>query len=129
MQKSIEDEIYKQIYNFHRLVKVKEDAERQERADINTDSSKKNKLREPLDISEKVLVLAARLKKKNVLWFLYKSATQNKWLLNKDKIFIIIKRILYDNYHYYWISKEGEEKIKNRRYIRQELFALNNHFM
>ena len=49
------------------------------------------KLREPLDIGEKVLVLAERLKKKYAPGKLYKSTTQNKTLFNKNKIFIIKK--------------------------------------
>ena len=66
-KKSIEHENYREIYDFHRLLKVKEDIERRERANIKIDCRKMNKLREPLDIGKKVLVLAERLKRK-MLW-------------------------------------------------------------
>ena len=42
-KKSIEDENYKEMYDFHRLIKVKEDAERRE--NIKIGNRKKNKLR------------------------------------------------------------------------------------
>ena len=60
------------------MLKVKEDIDRREKANIKIVNRKKNKLRELLDIGEKVLVLAKRLKKKDVPGFLYKSTTQNK---------------------------------------------------
>ena len=55
---------FKEIYNFHRLNKVKGDLERRERLGINSDDRKNNKLRETLNTREKVLVSAERLKKK-----------------------------------------------------------------
>ena len=103
--------------------------ERREWADINEGKRKNNKLREPINTGEKVLVLSERLKKKDALGFLYKSATLNKPFFQKAQIFVIRKRVSYDNYYYYWIYKEGEDKMDNRRYIQQDLFALNNHFM
>ena len=44
-------------------------------------------------IGEKVLVLAERIKKKDAPGKLYKPATQNKSFINKDKIFIVKKRV------------------------------------
>ena len=46
--------------------------------DFHSDKRKKNKLREPLNIGENVLVFAERLKKKYALGSLFKSTTQNK---------------------------------------------------
>ena len=66
--------------------------ERRKRADINADSRKKNKLREPLDIGKNILVLAERLRKKDAPGFLHKSTTQNKLFLNKDQIFILYEK-------------------------------------
>ena len=30
--------------------------------------------------------------------------------------------------NYYWISKEAEDKIINKRLLRQELYAINDQF-
>ena len=110
-KKSIQDENYKEIYDFHRLLKVKEYIERREKANIKIDNKKKNILRQPIDIDEKVLVLAERLKKKDPPGFLYESTTQSKPFFNNNhQIFVIRKRVPIDNSYYYWVSKEGEEK-------------------
>ena len=91
--------------------------------------SYKRKTRDPLKIEEKVLVLSERLKKKNVPGKLYKASTQNKTFYNKDKVFIIRKRLKsLDNVWYYWIS-EANKKIIGSRFIRQELFALKEQWM
>ena len=50
-------------------------------------------LREPLMIGEKVLIFSERIKKKDMPGKLYKSTTQNKGFFNKDKIFIVKKRV------------------------------------
>ena len=54
---------------------------------------------------------------------------QKKPFFNKNQIFIIKKRAQNDDSYYYWVLKEGEDKIDNKRDIRQELFALNNRFI
>ena len=72
-KKGIEHENYREIYDFRRLLMVKEDIERRERANIKIDRRKMNKLREPLDIGKKVLVLPERLKNKDALDFYTKS--------------------------------------------------------
>ena len=84
-KKSIEHENYREIYDFHRLLKVKEDIERRERANIKTDRRKMNKLREPLDIDKKVLVLSERLKKKDALDFYTKSQHRTEYFKIKIK--------------------------------------------
>ena len=60
------DEKFREIYDFHRLVGVRKFAERYERSDIKSDRRFHKKLRSPLEIGEKVLVLAERLKKKKM---------------------------------------------------------------
>ena len=47
------------------------------------DKRKRRKLREPLDIGEKVLLIAERFKKKDASGVLYKGSTKNKSLFNK----------------------------------------------
>ena len=63
-KKSPSDNIFWEIYDFHRIVKVSKDAARYKRNDIRLDKKSRKKLRSPLLIGEKVLVLAERLKKK-----------------------------------------------------------------
>ena len=100
---------------------------RQERYDTKKDVQKPKKLRDPLNVGEKVLVLAERLKKKDAPGRLYKSTTQNKTFLNKNKIYVIKKRVkTTSNDWYYWVSEENSEITNKFRYLRQELYALND---
>ena len=81
-----------------------------------------------MNIGEKVLVLAERLKKKDAPGKLYKNTTENKPFSNRDRIFTIDKNVrLNDGAYLYWL-KEGELKVKGR-FLRQELFALNEQFI
>ena len=82
---------FQEVYDFHRLIKDKEDRDRGERLDSKIDRYKK-RLRGPLEIGEKVLVLVERLRKKDARGRLYKSTTENKTLFKRDKIFKIRER-------------------------------------
>ena len=53
-----------EVYDFDRVIKVKENRDRFERFDAEVDRHKK-RLKEPLTIDKKVLVLANRLRKKD----------------------------------------------------------------
>ena len=110
-KKSIESEIFKEVYDFHRLKKVNKDAERYERYDISYDKKTRKKLRDPLEIGEKVLVLAERIRKKDAPGKLYKSTTENISFFNREKIFIIRKVLLKENTFFYWISEEDSQKL------------------
>ena len=68
-EKTLNNENFCKIYDFHRLVKVQKLDERFRR-----------KLRSPLEIGEKVLVLVEKLKKKNASGTLYKITTENMLL-------------------------------------------------
>ena len=57
-------------------MKVKENRNRVERFDTKVDRREK-RLRDPLEIGEKVLALAKRLRKKDASGRLYKSTTEN----------------------------------------------------
>ena len=46
----------------------------------------------PLEIGQKVLVLAERFRKKGTPGKLYKSTTENKSFFNRDRTFIISER-------------------------------------
>ena len=61
---------------------------------------------------------------------LYKNTTENISFLNCEQVFIVRKIVKISNttnYHYL-ISKEGENKLIHKRFLRQELFALNDQF-
>ena len=103
-KRSLEDDNFREKYDFYRLAKVGKHHARQLRYNKTKDEKNPRKLREPLNIGEKVLVLAERLKKKDAPGKLYKSSTQNKTFFNKDKIFIITKKVqATSNDWYYWL--------------------------
>ena len=127
-QKSLKSVNFKDEYDFHRLNKVGKEIDRQNRYNKKKDDNNPRKLRDPLQIGEKVLVLSERLKKKDAPGRLFKPTTQNKSYFN-NKIFIIKKRIqIPSNEWYYWIAEENSNKINSFRYVRQELYALDEQW-
>ena len=111
-----QDENFCRIYDFYRLVKVQKYTETYKHMDIRQENRKHKKLREPLVVGEKVFVLAERLKKKDVPCVFYKSTTENKPFFNRDEIFFI-RRIAFN------------VEIINKRFLRQDLFALKEQFI
>ena len=90
---------------------------------------KKDKLREPLELDEKVLVLAERLRKTDTPKNIYKSQQQMFVFLVEKKIIIKKRLKVSDNplIYYYWIAPEDDvEKIKKEGFIRQELFVIHD---
>ena len=128
-KKSLEDGNFREKFDFYRIDKVSKHSKRIIRYMVKKDENKR-KLREPLNIGEKVLVLSERLKKKDAPGKLYKATTQNKSFFDKNKIFIVKKRIktLNDGW-YYWLAEEKSNKINKFRFVRQELYALNEQWM
>ena len=88
----------------------------------------RKKLRSPLTVGEKVLVLAQRLRKKDAPGNLYKSTAENISFFNREEIFIVRKVLSKEDSYNYWISKTADSEIINKRFLRQELFALKNQF-
>ena len=127
-KKALSDNIFQEIYDFHKIVKVSKDAARYKRNDIRLDKKSRKKLRSPLLIGEKVLVLAERLKKKDAPGTLYKSTTENIPFFNRNEIFTVRKVLSIEDSYNYWISKTSDDKIIDKRFLRQELFALKNQF-
>ena len=127
-KKTLADNVFKEVYDFYRLVKVSKAANRYEKYNEKIDEKQKRKLREPLKIDEKVLVLAERIKKKDAPGVLSKSTTENIPFFNKKEIFKINKPNLVNKVYNYWIKKENNQNINNR-FIREELFALENNFI
>ena len=62
--RSLIDDNFREKYDFYRLNQVTKAFKRYKKHDINGDLKRKKKLREPLTIGERVLILASRLKKK-----------------------------------------------------------------
>ena len=121
---SLQDDNYREIFDVRRIYKVGLDINRQNRYFEKIDNRKRNRLRYPLNIGENVLILASRLKKKDEPGRLYKSSTENRPYFNREKIFVISHRLKRENGKYfYWL-----ENVKGR-FIREELFALNNQFI
>ena len=89
---------------------------------------RKRTVRSLLNLDEKVLLLAERLKKKDATGNLYKASTENMPFFNRDRIFTTYERAKLNNSTYlYWVEEDGK-KI-NGRFLRQELFTLNNQFL
>ena len=124
-EKAVDNKRFRKIYNSHRLVKVKQHAEIHNRTDVEKDKKLSRELREPLKIGGKVLALAERLKKKDASGNLYKSTTENISFFNHELVFIVREIVKISNIYHYWISKEAEDKVIDKRFLRQELYALN----
>ena len=62
--KSLEDDNFVDMYDLHRLVRVKENEDRMVRCKERRDERKRRRLRDLLDVGEKALVVAERLKRK-----------------------------------------------------------------
>ena len=117
---------FQEIYDFVRLRKIENNQMRNDKYNQKIDRRKRT-LRSPLNLNEKVLVLAERLKKKDAPGNLYKPSTENMPFFNRNRIFTIYKRAKLNNGTYlYWVEEDGK-KI-NGRFLRQELFAINNQF-
>ena len=104
-------------------------AERYANTDVKKGKLLPRRLREPLKVGERVLVMAERLKKKEAPKHFYKSTTQKVSLFNREQIFVVRKVINTSKNNYlYWISKGCDDKIIDKCFLRQELFALNDQF-
>ena len=124
---STDGEYYRELYDFLRLRKVENYQHRNDKCDAKLDKRKK-KLRSPLNLDEKVLVLAERLKKKDAPSKFYKASTDNIPFFNREKFFTVYKRAKLNNWSYlYWVEDENNRKLDGR-FLRQELFAVNNQF-
>ena len=117
---------FQEIYDFVRLRKIENNQMRNDKYNQKIDKRKRT-LRSPLNLDEKVLVLAERLKKKDAPGNLYKASTENMPFFNRNIIFNRYKRAKLNNGTFlYWVEEDGK-KI-NGRFLRQELFAINNQF-
>ena len=112
-----DDKYFQEIYDFMRIRKIENNQIRNDKYDQKIDI-RKITLRSLLNLDEKVLVLAERLKKKDAPGNLYKASTDNIPFFDRDRIFTIYKRAKLNNGTYlYWVEEDGK-KI-NGRFLRK----------
>ena len=116
---SLNSEYFKRMFDFQRIKKVEETNRRQEKFAIKKDR-RRRKLRSPLKIGEKVIILAERIKKKDAPSKFYKASTDNIPFFNRENIYTVYKKVNNNRGTFY-------QKV-NGRFLRQELFALDNQF-
>ena len=128
-ENAIRSEKFRDIYDFYRLLKEQKHAERYIHGDAKKDKFLRRRLRKPLKVGERMLALAECLKKNDAPKYLYKSTTEMVSFFDREQIFVVRKvvKTSKDNY-LYWISKKGNNKIIDKLFLRQELFALNDQF-
>ena len=125
--KSQKDEKFKTLFNMHRLERSTKLHDRLDRYDDMIYERKRKKLREKLNVGERVYVLAERIKKKSAPGKFYKETVQNISYFNKDTIYTVRKRKTVDNIDYYWIKSPLTDLKK--RFLRSELFPLKENFV
>ena len=81
---------FQEIYDFVRLRKIENNQIRNDKYNQRIDK-RKGTLSSPLNLTEKVLLLAERLRKKDAPGRLYKSSTENIPYFNRNRIFTIYK--------------------------------------
>ena len=79
-------------------------------------------------MSEKVFVIAERIKKKAAPGKFYKQSVQNISYFNKDRTFTIRRTRSIDGIKYYWLKDAQNNKNLAKRFQRTELFALRGNF-
>ena len=128
--RSLKDDNFREKYDFYRLQQVTKALKRYKKYDANIDLKKKKKLREPLAIGERVLILASRLKKKDAPGVLYKSTTENKPYFSRKQVYVVKKIVKIADSYSYWISAAGDnQQLIPNRFLREELFALKDQFL
>ena len=87
---------FQEMYDFMRIRKIENNQMRNNKYDQKIDRRKRT-LRSPLNLDEKALVLAERLKKKDAAGNLYKAFTENMLFFNRNRIFSLYKRAKLNN--------------------------------
>ena len=113
-KKAVEIERFREIYNFYRLVKVLKINEKTKGTIQNWRKS--------------AIGGRAFKKERRVPGNLYKSITENISFFNREQVFVVRKIVKISNIYHCWISKEKEDKVIAKRFLRQELYALNDQF-
>ena len=114
-ERTLSNEHFKTIFNVQRIEKTKGLHHRLNDYDKKKYSLKKKQLRENLSISEKVYVLAERIKKKSAPRKFHKHSVQNISYSNKEKIFTVRTVQTIDKITYYWLKNtETNRKVTKR---------------
>ena len=85
--RSLSDEKFRALFNFHRIEKTRQVHERLNRYNKKIYRCKRKKVRDKLNIVVKVLVLAEKIKKIPAPGKFYKLLVQNTTYFNRDEIF------------------------------------------
>ena len=127
-KKSLSSKRFRTLFNFYRMEKTELAHDRLNRYDNKKYKAKRRKFRENLNICEKVLVLAERIRKKSAPGKFYKQSVQNISYFNKEKTFSIRKKRKIDQITYYWLKNLQSNRNLTKRFQRTELFAISNNF-
>ena len=92
-KKALKNERFRTVYNMHRLDRTQKLNIRQGRYDKQKYLRKRKKLRDKLNIGERVYVLVERIKKKSAPGKFYKQLVQNITYFNKGTIFTVRRKI------------------------------------
>ena len=120
--KSLSNERFKTLFK-----KTSKLNARLDRFDKKIYQRKRKKLRENLNVGERVYILAKRIKKKSTPGKFYKQSVQNNSYFNKETIYIIRKKKIVDGIRYYWVKIPLTDL--GKRFQRTELFALQENFI
>ena len=111
----------------YRLKRSEKATARLDRYDDKIYKRKRKKLREGLDVGERVYVLAGRIKRKSTPGKFYKETVQNISYFNKEPVYVVRQRKKIDSINYYWLKSPLTDVKK--RFLRSELFALKDNFI
>ena len=89
--KSLSSERIRTLFNMHRIEKTSKLNDRLDKYDKKVYQRKRKKLREQLNVGERVYILAERIKKKSAPEKFYKQSVQNISYFNKETTYIIRK--------------------------------------
>ena len=86
-------------------------------------------MREELNVGEKVLILAEKIRNKSVSAKFYKQTVQNISYFNKENEFTIRNKNKIDKKTTYWLKNTKTNKYLLKRFQRDKLFSLVNNFI
>ena len=121
-QDALKGERFRILFNMRRLEKTEKLHGRLGRYDEKVYQRKRKKLREKLNVGERVNVLAERIRKKSAPGKFYKQTVQNISYFNKETVSLIRQRKKVSNIYFYWLNN-----LKNR-FVRSELFTFKKNF-
>ena len=125
--RALKSERFRTPYNMHRIERTDKLNKRMDRYDQKKYLRKRKKLRENLNIGERVYVLAERIKKKGAPGKFYKQSAHNISYFSKETVYTIRKKKMIDGIRYYWVKSLIADLPKH--FLRTELLALRSNFM